>query len=300
MDFLKKLGKALLFPHVAIIIMLVPLAAALLVYSFVVLGEEHPLSYVCYMVAMYTLTVVCFRIPNMISFFKRIKNENKYVVLLSGDVRLRTNLSLAGSTAWDFAYATFQLGLGFYHQSTWYFSLAFYYTVLALMRTMLFTHLKKSTPGEELEREYKRYRFCGIMLIIMNLALLVMVLYIVWRIRIFEHHEITTIAMAAYTFTTFTFAIINLIKYRKYQSPAFSASKSISLAAAFVSMLTLENAMLTAFGAGEGEQFHRIMTGLTGVGVIGLVMAIGIGMIIKANRNLKKVRSAQENAYGQQ
>ena len=68
------------------------------------------------------------------------------------------------------------------------------------------------------------------------------------RNRTFHHHEITTIALAAYTFTSLTFAIINTVKYRKYHSPVYSASKAISLASACVSLLTLESTMLTTFG----------------------------------------------------
>lgn len=296
----KKIGKALLFPHIAIIILLVPISAALLVCSFLVWGSESPLSYVSYMVAFYTLTVVCVRIPDIIKRVKRLKTENKYVSRLSEDVHLRTNMTLVGSFVWDAVYAVFQLWLGFYHQSTWYFSLAVYYLLLAMMRSLLFVHLRKNNPGEALAAEYKRYRFCGIMLVLMNLALLVIVIYIIWQIRIFEHHEITTISMAAYTFTTLTVAIINTVKYRKYKSPAFSASKAISLAAALVSMLTLENAMLTAFGGEEtGVQFHRTMTGLTGGGVILLILAIGVYMIVNANKNLERIKREREDTHGE-
>ena len=46
--------------------------------------------------------------------------------------------------------------------------------------------------------------------------------------------------MAAYTFLTFAFAIINLVKYKKYKSPVYMSAKLISLIAGAVSMLTLE------------------------------------------------------------
>ena len=39
---------------------------------------------------------------------------------------------------------------------------------------------------------------------------------IVYLNKTFIHHEITTITIAAYTFTSLTFAIINFIKYKKY------------------------------------------------------------------------------------
>ena len=40
-------------------------------------------------------------------------------------------------------------------------------------------------------------------------------IFMVYWNRNFNHHEITKVAMAAYTFTSFAFSIVNIIKYRK-------------------------------------------------------------------------------------
>ena len=99
---------------------------------------------------------------------------------------------------------------------------------------------------------------------------------------------ITTIAMAAYTFFTFTFAIINSIKYKKYKSPVYSAAKTISLIAGAVSMLTLETTMLTTFGSEQDPMFRQIMLSLTGAAVIGFAITMAIIIIVKGNKLLKK------------
>jgi hypothetical protein len=122
----------------------------------------------------------------------------------------------------------------------------------------------------------------------MNLALALMIFFMVYWNRTFHHHEITTIAMAAYTFTAFSFAIVGLVKYRKYDSPVYSASKAISLAAACVSMLTLESTMLTTFG--DGEINARLMLGLTGGAVVALIVTMAVYMIIRANKQLEKMK----------
>ena len=98
---------------------------------------------------------------------------------------------------------------------------------------------------------------------------------------------ITTIALAAYTFFTFTFAIINVFKYKKYKSPVYSAAKSITLIAGAVSMLTLEATMLTKFGSGENPLFRQIMLTFTVVAVIGFAITMAIIMIVKGNKKLK-------------
>lgn len=99
---------------------------------------------------------------------------------------------------------------------------------------------------------------------------------------------ITVIAMAAYTFTTFTFAIINLVKYKKYNNAVYSSAKTISLIAGCVSILTLETAMLTTFGTTESRYFRNIIISLTGFAVVSFAITMAIIMIIKGKINLKK------------
>ena len=285
----KKLGKALLFPHIAIMILLVPIATVLLVGSMVFVGTESVIAYISYVLAAYTLTVWCFKIPKLINFFKTFKNENKYARRWQDDTRLRVNVSLYGSSAWNALYGIFQLWLGFYHHTFWFYSLGAYYICLGVMRFFLVRHTSKYAPGERMQTELKKYRACGIVFLVMNLALALIIFFMVYWNRTFEHHMITAIAMAAYTFTAFTVAIVNVVKYRKYNSPVFSASKAISLAAALVSMLTLESTMLTAFSDETMTDISRkLMLGVTGGVISFLIVAMAIYMIVLGTKKLKK------------
>ena len=292
----KKIGKALLFPHIAIMILLVPIATVLLVGSMVFIGTESPIAIVSYVIAAYTLTVWCFKIPYLINFFKTFKNENKYARRWQDDTRLRVNVSLYGSLAWNALYGIFQLWLGFYHHTFWFYSLGAYYICLGVMRFFLARHTTRYAPGERMQTELKKYRACGIVFLVMNLALALIIFFMVYWNRTFEHHMITTIAMAAYTFTALTTAIINVIKYRKYNSPVFSASKAISLAAALVSMLTLESTMLTTFGDGTMTAIERKwMLGATGGAISVLIVATAIYMIVIGTKKLKQLKSEVKN-----
>ena len=292
----KKIGKALLFPHIAIMILLVPIATVLLVGSMVLIGTESPIAIVSYVIAAYTLTVWCFKIPYLINFFKTFKNENKYARRWQDDTRLRVNVSLYGSLAWNALYGIFQLWLGFYHHTFWFYSLGAYYICLGVMRFFLARHTTRYAPGERMQTELKKYRACGIVFLVMNLALALIIFFMVYWNRTFEHHMITTIAMAAYTFTALTTAIINVIKYRKYNSPVFSASKAISLAAALVSMLTLESTMLTTFGDGTMTVVaQKWMLGATGGAMSVLIVATAIYMIVIGTKKLKQLKSEVKN-----
>ena len=292
----KKLGKALLFPHTAIMILLVPIATVLLVGSMVFIGTESVIAYISYVLAAYTLTVWCFKIPYLIKFFKTFKDENKYARRWQDDTRLRVNVSLYGSLAWNVLYGLFQLWLGFYHHTFWFYSLGAYYICLGVMRFFLARHTTRYAPGERMQTELKKYRACGIVFLVMNLALGLIIFFMVYWNRTFEHHMITAIAMAAYTFTALTTAIINVIKYRKYNSPVFSASKAISLAAALVSMLTLESTMLTTFGDGTmTATAQKWMLGATGGAISVLIVATAIYMIVIGTKKLKQLKSEVEN-----
>ena len=292
----KKLGKALLFPHIAVMIILVPIATVLLVGSMVFIGTETVIAYISYVLAAYTLTVWCFKIPKLIIFLKTFKDHNKYVRRWQEDTRLRVNVSLYGSLAWNALYGIFQLWLGLYHHTFWFCSFGGYYICLAVMRFFLVRHTRKYAPGEKMQTELVKYRACGWVFLLMNSALALIIFFMVYFNRTFEHHMITAIAMAAYTFTAFTVAIVNVVKYRKYNSPVFSASKAISLAAALVSILTLESTMLTTFGDGTmTAATQKWMLGATGGVISVLIVATAIYMIFIGTRKLKVLKSEVEN-----
>ena len=292
----KELGKALLFPHIVIMIILIPIATVLLVGSMVFVGTESVIAYISYVLAAYTLTVWCFKIPYLIKFFKTFKDENKYARRWQDDTRLRVNVSLYGSLAWNALYGIFQLWLGLYHHTFWFCSLGAYYICLGVMRFFLLLHTRKYAPGEKMQTELVKYRACGCVFLLMNLALALIIFFMVYWNRTFEHHMITAIAMAAYTFTAFTVAIVNVVKYRKYNSPVFSASKAISLAAALVSMLTLESTMLTTFGDGTmTEVGQKWMLGATGGAISVLIVATAIYMIVVGTKKLKQLKSEVEH-----
>lgn len=287
MDTLKKIGLKLLFPHIAIIIALVPVSIGLLVWSMVSLGTTHVVSIISYVLSAYTLTVVCFRIPNIISFIKRFKNENKLVVRLTSDRHLRMKISLLSAFIINVIYAILQFFIGLQHKSFWFYSMFAYYLSLAVMRCFLMRHTLANEANEKPKEELMKYFFCGWMMLFLNLALSLMVFFMVYWNRTFTHHEITTIALAAYTFTAFTLAIINFIKYKKFKSLVYSAAKSISLTSACVSIITLEATMLTSFGSDLDISVRRILLGITGAVVSLFVLLIAINMIINGARQLK-------------
>jgi len=287
----KKILKAFLFPHIAVLLLLLPISVAFLVYSMTQLGTESVWSIISYVLSAYTLTIWCFKIPAIIAWVKRMKSENKYVVRYLSDERLRVNISLFISLLLNAVYAPLQLGLGIFHGSFWYYSMAWYYISMCILRYSLIRYTHKREAGADMLLENKKYRMCGIILLIMNVALTGLIALSIYSDRDFSHHEITTIALAAYTFASLTMAIISLIKYRKHNSPVYMASKITSLAAACVSMLTLEATMLTTFGGEEmNELTKHIFLGASGGAISIFIIVMAVYIIITANKKINLLK----------
>lgn len=294
MDFLKKIGKKLIFPHIVFVLILFPLSIILLTYSMIFEGIESLISFISYGLSFYALTILCIRIPNILKMIKKFKTENKFIVKYRENVNFRINISLFGSLILNVVYSIFQLCLGLYHKSFWFYSMALYYILLTLVRIYLVMHTKKYKPGDELLAEYKRYNFCGWILLVLNLAVTMMIFFIIYFDRTFYHHQITTIGLAAYTFITFSLSIYNFIKYRKYKSPVYQATKSINLVAACVSMMTLTTTMLTTFGTAEVIKFKKILLSCVG-GVISLfILIISFKIIVYTSKKIKDMKLKQE------
>lgn len=289
----KKFLKWLFFPHFAVLVLLLIASGAALPYAMLCIPETHPLRIASYVLSAYTLTLWCLRIPRIVRFFRTFQVENRLFRRLLDDRHLRMNVTLTASLFYNGAYATLQLGLGIYHRSAWYYSLAAYYFLLALMRFVLAQHTLRYRPCERMARERSYARVCGWSFLAMNVALSAMIFLMLYEDRLVEHHPITTIAMATYTFTSMTLAIVNAVRYRKLGSPVVSASKAISLTSSCVSMLTLEGTMLVTFDKNEmSDTTRRLFMILSGLAISVLIITMAVRMIARGDR---KIETEYEN-----
>lgn len=293
----KKLARKILFPPMAIVLCLVPLCAVALIYIFLNGMEEHPLAYVSYVLSFYTLSVICLFAAVVLPFHIRQAKQkiydsqygNRYMT----DAFFRTHLSLYASFSVNVLYIVVNLLSALLFHTNWFYILAGYYAILALMRFLLLRHVKYHEFGMDMASEWKRTRICSVILTLINLSLTAVVLMMLYQDKGFEYYGILIYVMAAYTFYTTVHAIMGLIKYRKYKSPVLMMAKMISLAAAMVSMLALETAMLTAFGTDMTVQERRIMIAATGSGISVLVTVGSVYMLARATKELRKITAEE-------
>lgn len=139
--------------------------------------------------------------------------------------------------------------------------------------------------------ELKRFKFCGILLIIMNTALSGFTFYRTVENRDFRHRGATAVILALFTVSLFTLSIINIIKYRKFNSPVLFAAKLISFVSALVSMLSLETAIISKLSYLLTDGIQKFITGLSAFAVLAIIAYIGIFMTVKGNKAIKSLKN---------
>ena len=280
---------------------LIAMPSFVLVIFTLVTEKEGVLAYVSYIMSAYALVITCTSISHVNRFVKSVQagiGKHPLVEKLSNtstgarfleDVRFRTEISLYIGFFINLLYIAMKMASGIYYHSVWFISVAVYYILLAFMRFLLFRRGKTRTTGNYLEAELKRYRMCGILLLLMNQALAGIVVFMVYQNKSYDYPGFLIYAMAAYSFYCVIIASVNVIKFRRHGSPVLSAAKVISLVSAMVSILSLETAMVTRFGDKDDFASRQVMTGATGGGVCTLVLGIAVFMIIKSSLQLKKI-----------
>ena len=190
----------------------------------------------------------------------------------------------------NIAYSVFLFLISQLYFSKWFFVMAIYYALLSVARVFIRFQIH---PEKRLRNKILHMRNCGYFLFLLNLAVSVMTFLLIYTSPPVKHHEITVITLAAYTFFTFTWAIVGNVKYLKRNDYVVFCMKRMSLISASVSMVTLTNTMLATWG--EGENVLRSITlPLLSVAVCIFIMASAIFIIRKANLTLRTLRDEQE------
>lgn len=283
----KKILHKLLHPGTPIVLLGVAVAIASMVYVFGFGHEQEPVAYFLYALSAYATVIFCIQvISSSKNGFRTLLHKNKYVHRYLTDIPFKIHVSLYCALAVNLLYAGVKLFSGIYYRSVWFITLAVYYSFLAVMRFLLLYHVQKNALGTEYAAELKQYRLCGILLMMMNTALTGVVVLVIRKNEGFAYVGYFIYVMAMYAFYSVITATVNIIKYKKYNSPVLSAAKNINLAAALVSMLALETAMLTQFGGGDTPAFRQIMIGTTGGAVCTIILGIAIHMIQFATKKI--------------
>ena len=212
----------------------------------------------------------------------------------------RTIILTIGSFFMSVAYGVFNGVLGIVGRSIWFGALAAYYIFLAFLRGgILIYHKRKKKNDGELDNDLvraKTYRNCGILLLILNVALSSAIAQMIFDEQSFSYAGWTIYAFAAYAFYKITMSIINLVRARKQNDLTVQAVRNVNLVDGAVSILALQTALLSTFME-EGTDVSLFNT-LTGTAISLFAVGLSIFMIVKANKSIKQLQT--ENTNGEQ
>lgn len=287
---MRKLLHPILFPKWWIVILSVPLAAAGLMFVFAPANRGHWLTYPAYAFSAYALTIVCARVVKNAAHARqdvtvaidRVPLVRRYF----SDREFQVRVSLYRSLTINLGYVIWNLFCGIRYRSVWFGTLAVYHLLLTVMRFSLLRYARHHTFTENLRTQWRQYRFCGVVLLLMNLVLTGVVTMVVQDQKGFSYPGMLIYVMAIYAFYKIITAGKEMLQFRRTKSPVIAAAKTVNLAAALVSMLTLETAMLASFGKTDSAHFREIMSGATGGAVCTLILLLAIRMLLRAPKIL--------------
>lgn len=290
----KKLLWRLLFPGTIWIFFLVNISAAMLIYAFCGANCPEAVAYLSYALSAYALTIVCARMPRLLKKAKKGVYGNKYTNKLLTEKELRIRISLYGGLMLNICFAIFKVLMGVVYQSKWLFAMAGYNTILSIMRFILVyrdqNDLKTENDHDKRIRGLHSYKVCGWLMLLLNSAISVIVVIVVFDNQAISYSGFLIYAIAVYTFYCLTMAIINMVKYWHRSNPVFSAVKRIGMAKALVSVFTMQVAMLTQFVGSNGME-RQIVNGVTGFAVCGIITVMAVLMLIGVKRDYQEIQN---------
>ena len=283
----KKIAK-IFKPNKIVGFLLFNMGVFLLIYVFSCHLEETPLAYFAYLLSTYDLIIF------IIWFYQACKVSNTFI---KENSKIYKNYQLHHTiiTRWvlsisfiiNLIFGVFKLITGIYYRSAWFITFAVYYLLLCFIKSSLVESMKKDDLGENIQKEYKKLKITGIVLLLLDVILAGMIILIIHQNHAFIYPGNLIYVVALYDFYLIITAFINVFKYRKNQSPVLLASKCINLTVAMISMISLEVAMIYQFGSNDSN-FKLVMTSITGFCVVLINSLMSIFMIAKVSKYSKK------------
>lgn len=240
------------------------------------------LAYPSYALSAYALLIFCICFYKTLFNINKKINNNKYYITYKENKPLQAKISLYASLVLNLIYGVFNFFTGIYYKSAWFLTFAVYYLLLFFMRFLLVKTVKNGNK----EKEYKKLKLCGFILLLLDIVFSGMIVLIINKNQFFEFQGYLIYVVALYNFYLVISAFINVFRYWKSYNPLLLANKCINLTVAMISILSLEVAMLIQFGENESENFNHIMIMCTGLGICVINSFMSIYMVVKANKNL--------------
>lgn len=252
-------------------------------------GQENSWTAVpVYALSAYALVVVAAGIPHWIRGIRNFIRSNPYASRYAGDEALRFTVSLYFEQIINAFYGIFKTLSGIFHGSAWIGADGLYNLAQAAIQLL---QILKRRKNLNLMQQWKSYRLCGWLILGMHLTITGLVFQMTRMGRSEEYPGYMIFVTALFAFYKLITAFIDVAKDRKNKAPVDSSVMLLNLAQALFSLYSLQAAMIHQF---EGsEEFAVLMNTLTGCAVCLMVVAMGIYMLHRSRREMRKLEEIE-------
>lgn len=280
--------KKLFVLHPLLTCLLTVAAGAGLAWVFFTGREESLPAIPVYVTAAYALTVICFSLPGWIQWGKDFVHSNALAHRIVTDEDLRFAIGLYFEQIINALYGIFKTASGILIGSAWVGADGIYNLTQAFIQLVQILRRKKQLS---LLQQWKSYRFCGWLILVMHLTMTGPVFQMTRMGRSEEYPGYMILGTAAYVFYKLISAVVDVAKDRKNKAPVDSSVMLLDLAQALFSIFSLQVAMLHQFGG--SPEFTVLMNNLTGTAVCLLVVGMGIYMLRRSAREMKRLKEIE-------
>lgn len=281
--------RKLLFPIPALVILLTAVSAVGLVWVFLTGREASLIAYPLYCLSFYALVTFDALIVKVLPKGRRAMENNVLIQKLTFDKETRFRLGLYREQIINFAYGVFKLISGAIRASFWIGADGLYNFVQSVIQLYQILRRRKVTTIKE---QWKGYRQCGYMMIVLHLTMTGLVFQMIHMGEHEEYPGYMIFATAAFTFYKLISAFIDVAKDRKNKHPVDSAVRLLDLSQALYNLFVLQVALLWEFGGGDFA-YQKLMNSLTGGAVCLLVCGMGIYMLWRSGRDMRKLEEKE-------
>ena len=254
----------------------------------------EPFAYVSFALSAvglaYAVCVFVFSAPVIKKMFIDLLEGRELTRRLLSDWGLRTVLTSTVAFGMSVFNSVLNAYLGITEKSIWFGALAAYYIFLALMRSgLLIYHRKRRDYESEAMLRARKYRRCGVLLLILNATLSSAIAQMIFDDRGFEYKDWLIYAFAAYAFYKIIMSVRNAVKARKQDDLTIQAIREINMVDGAVSILALQTALLHTFT--DGSVDISLFNTITGCFVSVFSLSLSIVMIVRGNKIIKDLKT---------
>ena len=190
---------------------------------------------------------------------------NKLYLKIKTEVVKRKKLITILSLCFTVLFAIYNRIVGIFKESLWHETISIYYLMLVIVKSIILIYIYRA---KNRTKDLVVFRIIKVLLCILNLLLIVPITLMVLNKRLVEMSLILSIAVALYVTIKTTKVIISFVKKRKEKDMLIKQLNIIDLMDVVVSILTLQNTLISVNSTGFDEGLYYLTIGSSFVGFV--------------------------------